>query len=82
MLNKQAEFGIEIVFAEFSNYKMQQIDIPTWMIIGRDDTVTPPEKVVPMAGKIFANLHYTEVDDDHRLAGTFRKYDWETLLSG
>ena len=68
-------------FPEFSNYKMQQIDIPTWMIIGRDDIVTPPEKVVPMAGKIFTNLHYTEVYDDHRLAGTFRKYDWETLLS-
>ena len=68
-------------FPEFLNYKMQQIDIPTWMIIGRDDIVTPPEKVVPMAGKIFANLRYTEVDDDHRLARTFRKYDWETLLS-
>ena len=68
-------------FPEFVNYGMHQIDIPTWMIIGRDDSVTPPEKVVPMAEKIFLKLHYTEVDDDHRLANTFRAFDWETLLS-
>ena len=68
-------------FPEFSRYTMQRIDIPTWMIIGRDDTVTPPEKVVPMAGKIFSVLHYDEVDDDHMLARTFRKLDWKTLLA-
>jgi hypothetical protein len=60
---------------------MQQIDIPTWMIIGRDDIVTPPEKVVPTAGKIFTNLRYTEVADDHRLDKTFRTFNWGTLLS-
>jgi pimeloyl-ACP methyl ester carboxylesterase len=68
-------------FPEFSRYTMQRLDIPTWMIIGRDDTVTPPDKVVPMARKIFTNLHYDEVDDDHMLAKTFRKLDWKTLLS-
>ncbi len=68
-------------FPEFSYYKMQRIDTPAWMIIGRYDTVTPAAKVVPMARKIFTNLHYDEVDDDHRLARTFRKFDWKNLLS-
>ena len=52
------------------------------MFIGRDDIVTPPEKVVPTAGKIFTDLRYTEVDDDHMLGRTFRTFDWKAMLSG
>jgi pimeloyl-ACP methyl ester carboxylesterase len=69
-------------FSEFSGYTMQRVDIPAWMIIGRDDTVTPAEKVVPLARRIFAALHYDEADDDHMLARTFRKLDWKTMLGG
>ena len=69
-------------FPEFSSYPVHRIDIPTWMIIGRDDTVTPANKVLPLARKFFATLTYNEVKDDHMLARTFRKLDWETLLSG
>jgi len=68
-------------FPEFANYRIRQIDVPSWMFIGRDDSVTPPEKVVPAAGKIFTNLRYTEVDDDHGLARTFKTFNWETMLS-
>jgi pimeloyl-ACP methyl ester carboxylesterase len=67
-------------FPEFTSYKIQRIEMPAWMIIGRDDTVTPSAEVLPMARKIFTNLHYDEVDDDHMLAKTFRVLDWETLL--
>ena len=69
-------------FPEFSRYTIQRIDIPTRMIIGRDDSVTPAVKVLPVARNVFANLHYDEADDDHMLARTFRKLDWKTLLSG
>ena len=68
-------------FPEFSGYAIQRIDTPTWLIIGREDIVTPAEKVVPTARKIFATLHYEEVVDDHMLARTFRKLDWKTLLT-
>jgi pimeloyl-ACP methyl ester carboxylesterase len=68
-------------FPEFSYYMLQRIESPTWMIIGRDDTVTPVGKVVPLAREIFATLHYNEVDDDHMLARTFRQLDWKTMLS-
>jgi pimeloyl-ACP methyl ester carboxylesterase len=68
-------------FPEFSRYTIHRVNIPAWMIIGRDDNVTPAEKVLPAARKIFATLHYNEVKDDHMLARTFRKFDWKTLLS-
>ena len=68
-------------FPEFVNYRIRQIDVPTWMFIGRADNVTPIEEVVPKARKIFVNLRYTEVDDDHSLARTFRSYNWEAMLS-
>jgi pimeloyl-ACP methyl ester carboxylesterase len=68
-------------FPEFGDYRMRQIDVPSWMFIGREDSVTPAEDVVPKARKIFTNLRYTEVDDDHSLAGTFRTFDWKAMLS-
>jgi len=68
-------------FPELANYRIRQIDIPTWMFIGRDDIVTPAEIVVPVAEKIFTNLRYTEVADDHRLDVTFRTFNWEAMLS-
>lgn len=68
-------------FPEFDNYRIRQINVPSWMFIGRGDSVTPAEKVVPTARKIFTNLRYTEVDDDHSLAGTFRTFNWEAMLS-
>lgn len=67
-------------FPEFSNYALQMIDIPTWMIIGKDDTVTPVDEVLPVAQRIFSDLSYNEVDDDHFLAKTFRSFDWQAML--
>ena len=68
-------------FAEFSRYPLRRLDVPAWMIIGRDDTVTPADVVLPLAEKIFAALRYTEVEDDHMLAKTFRQLNWETMLA-
>jgi pimeloyl-ACP methyl ester carboxylesterase len=67
-------------FPDFSGYGVKQVSIPTRMIIGRHDTVTPAEMVVPVARRIFTDLTYEEVNDDHMLAGTFRSFDWKSLL--
>jgi pimeloyl-ACP methyl ester carboxylesterase len=67
-------------FPEFSRYTIQRLTTPTWMIIGKDDIVTPPADVVPIADKIFTELHYEEVNDDHILARTFRGLDWHSML--
>jgi pimeloyl-ACP methyl ester carboxylesterase len=68
-------------FPEFSRYPRRRLDIPVWMIIGRDDSITPADIVLPLAEKIFAALSYTEVADGHMLAQTFRQLDWEAMLS-
>ncbi len=67
-------------FPDFSDFQLKSVAIPTWMIIGKSDTVTPVEKVMPLARRIFTNLNYNEVEDDHFLARTYRKLAWKTLL--
>ncbi len=67
-------------FPEFLQYKLKSIEVPTRIIIGSNDTVTPMQEVLPLARKIFTNLNYDEVDDTHMLAETFREFDWQTLL--
>jgi len=69
-------------FPEFFQYDLKSIKVPTRMIIGCDDNITPPQEVLPLARKIFTNLDYDEVDDTHILAETFRKFDWQNLLAG
>jgi pimeloyl-ACP methyl ester carboxylesterase len=68
-------------FPEFSQYELKSLEMPTRIIIGRDDTVTPVKEVLPLARKIFTDLTCNEVDDDHMLAGTFRLFDWQDLLA-
>lgn len=55
--------------------------IPTVLVIGKNDTVTPASVVIPLAEATFANLHIRIEDDDHMLHETFHLLDWHTLLS-
>lgn len=68
-------------FPELSRYPIRLIENPAWLVIGRNDTVTPPADVLPVARNIFINLRYEEVDDNHMLAETFRNIDWKAALS-
>ena len=67
-------------FPDFADYGNKHIAVPTWMFIGSDDTVTPAKLVVPQARKIFSELYYEEVADDHMLTRAFRQFDWQGLL--
>ena len=69
-------------FPEFLQYKLKIIEVPTRIIIGNDDIVTPAQEVLPLARKIFTDLNYDEVNDTHMLAETFRKFDWQAMLLG
>jgi 8-oxo-dGTP pyrophosphatase MutT (NUDIX family) len=53
---------------------------PTLLIIGKNDTVTPPSLVIPAAKRTFRNLDLTLCDDDHLLANSFSTIDWPHLL--
>ncbi|MGB3224159.1 MAG: alpha/beta fold hydrolase [Desulforhopalus sp.] len=59
----------------------EPLQIPTFLIIGKNDTVTPAAAVIPLANASFANLHINIPDDDHMLHESFHSLDWHTLLS-
>jgi len=55
--------------------------LPTLLIMGNQDTVTPPAIVTPLAEATFADLQIRLVDDDHLLHATFHRLDWRKLLT-
>ncbi len=67
----------------FTDYRIPKKKLPveTILVIGRNDTVTPPDIVIPAARATFANLQVDILDDDHLLHQTFRELNWQQLLS-
>jgi len=67
-------------FPDFSLYQGRSTRIPTQLYIGKNDTVCPPEIVLPLARQTFQNLITHESNDDHMLRNTFEKIDWWKLI--
>jgi pimeloyl-ACP methyl ester carboxylesterase len=67
----------------FSEYAApaQLVNVPTLLIIGDHDTVTPPNLVIPAARATFSQLEILVCDDDHLLKTAFFAVDWPTLLA-
>jgi len=57
------------------------IAVPTLVVIGRDDTVCPPDLVLPQARSSFSVLEVRLEEDDHLLHRTFPTLDWPQLLT-
>jgi len=68
-----------ILFQE-SDYPKQPVNIPVTVYHGERDTVIPLQAVRPIAERIFANLMFHQVDDDHGLYKTVHEIDWQKLL--
>jgi len=66
--------------ADFQPYLTCRIDIPVVLYHGLLDDVVPPEAVQIIARKVFSNLDYHAVDDDHSLHHTFSGMAWDDLL--
>ncbi|MCD6561628.1 MAG: alpha/beta fold hydrolase [Deltaproteobacteria bacterium] len=58
----------------------KKISIPVFIYHGNADEIIPLEGVKSAAEKIFTNLSFHEVDDDHSLHKTFKGIDWDSLL--
>jgi pimeloyl-ACP methyl ester carboxylesterase len=67
--------------ADFQPYLTCRIDIPVVLYHGLLDDVVPPEAVQIIARKVFSNLDYHAVDDDHSLHHTFSNMAWDELLN-
>jgi pimeloyl-ACP methyl ester carboxylesterase len=66
----------------FAGYQAppEKISVPTLLVMGRHDTVCPPELVLPRAEATFSNIEVRIEDDDHMLHTSFPALDWSNLL--
>jgi len=68
-------------FHEFEPYLEQTIEVPVIIYHGTNDLVVSLEPVYENARKVFKNLTFNRVDDDHVLSNTFMSMDWDALLT-
>lgn len=66
-------------FPEFTP-PQELVITPTTLIIGDQDTVTPPDSILPLAQQSFSQLQIFRYDDDHMLHNCFEKLNWKELL--
>ncbi len=68
----------------YGDYRVpeEMLTIPTILVIGQHDTVTPPDLVIPLAERTFSNLEVRIEDDDHMLHNSFKRLDWKMLIGG
>lgn len=59
---------------------LQPVSVPTIVIHGTLDTVVPLAPVREIAQKLFTDLTYHVVEDDHRLQKTAQAMDWNSIL--
>lgn len=69
-----------LILPEFSRPLPSPVDVPTIVIHGRQDTIVPVLLTRPLAEKVFLNLDYRLVEDDHRLHKTAENLDWRSLI--
>jgi pimeloyl-ACP methyl ester carboxylesterase len=65
---------------EFKPYLNKKSHVPVKIYHGRRDDVVPPESVHDTARKVFIDLQYHLVEDDHSLHDTFTSMNWDRLL--
>ena len=59
----------------------KKISVPVWLYHGNEDDVIPLIEVEAAAKKLFSNISFYKVEDDHFLHRTFKTIDWDTLLT-
>jgi pimeloyl-ACP methyl ester carboxylesterase len=70
-----------LILPEFAGSLDARVPIPTVIIQGTQDEFIPLEPSRKLAEKVFTNLTYIVVDDNHRLHKTSEQLDWEKLLA-
>ncbi len=69
-----------VSFIEFTKIPPASIDIPTFIIQGTMDELIHLPAARDAAEKVFTNLTYWVVEDDHRLHKTAETIDWKSFL--
>lgn len=69
-----------LIWPEFADDPPGPVDLPVTIYHGSQDKIIPLEAVRPLAERVFRNLSFNVVDDDHGLHKTIHEIDWHTLL--
>ena len=64
----------------FADHSSAPISVPTVVYHGRGDTIVPLEPVRAVCERVFTDLTFHAVDDDHRLLETAQAIDWPSLV--
>lgn len=81
-VRKQVLLAPALMLPEFASYlDREPVSVPTTIIHGTQDDVVPLETVRDIAQKVFTNLTYHIVDDNHRLHVATDTLDWKKILS-
>ncbi len=80
-LSKDNSIKKLLLFAPALNYFPELfdgkvVDTPTTIYQGRRDEVVPIKDVRTISERLFSNLTFNEVDDDHLLHNTFNFINW------
>ena len=67
---------------EFAAQSFDPVDVPTVVYHGVRDDLVPIDPTRQLAEKVFKDLTFNTVDDDHRLFATVHSIDWKTLVYG
>jgi len=70
-----------LIWPDFAQNPPPPVSVPVVVYHGRADTIIPLDSVRPLAEKIFPNLTFHVVDDDHGLRKTVQAIDWPAFLS-
>ena len=71
-----------LMLPQFASFLGREpVSVLTTIIHGRQDEVVPLEAVREIAQKVFSNLTYHIMNDDHRLHKATDTLDWNTILS-
>ena len=65
---------------DFSPYPAHMSRVPVTVYHGRYDEVIPLDPIRRTARRLFRNLSFHVLDDDHRLSNYFSRLDWLDLL--
>lgn len=69
-----------INLSEFNPYLSKTISMPVYVFHGREDEIIPIKDIQDISKKVFTNLNFAVLDDDHRLSKKFTSIDWPDLL--
>ncbi len=70
------------VWPEFARLPPDSISAPTVIYHGLDDRVIPIDMVRQLSERVFSELDFRAVEDDHGLRKTAQNLDWESLIFG